>query len=147
MLCHNFNCFFCTEMCKPFLKTYLHVLLITKIISLKWLPSAVMPKSVSKVGDRSTFFGLFTNYCAYMRVMTSQHMTSWQLCQKRVSQQVTSWQLSQKSGPKNQGTNAIIIALILLSLDPIVKSRLHSQGYNDIWPIPTFEGEQPLKYC
>ncbi len=39
-----------------------------------------------------------------------------------------SWQLGQKSGQKNQGTNAIIIALILLLLDPIVKSGLHYTG-------------------
>ncbi len=37
-------------------------------------------------------------------------------------------QLRQQSGPQNQGTNAIIIALILLSLDPIVESGLHDTG-------------------
>ncbi len=112
MLCHNFISFFCTDMCKPFLTTYLHVLLITKIILLKWLPSAIMPKSVSKVGDWWTFFGLFT-VCIW------------------VSWRYSTWH--HDNWVKNQGTNAIIIALILLSLDPIVKSGLHSQGYNNRW--------------
>ncbi len=100
------------------------------IILLKWLPSAIMLKSVSKVGDQKTFF--WSVYYVHMSVMMSQHMTSWQLRQKWVPQHVTSWQLGQKSGPKNQDTNAIIIALILLSLNLIVKSGLHSQGYNNV---------------
>ncbi len=64
----------------------------------------------------------------YMSIMTSQHMMTWQLSQKSGTQHMTSWQLGKKSGPQNQGTNAIIIALILLSLDPIVKSGLHNTG-------------------
>ncbi len=78
-----------------------------------------MLKSVSKVSDLSTIW-LFTEY---MSVMVSQHMTSWQLCQKWV----TACDVCDNN-VKNQGTNAIIIALIFLSLDPIVKSGLHDTG-------------------
>ncbi len=39
-----------------------------------------------------------------------------------------SWALSHKSGPQDLDTNAIIIALVLLSLGPILKSGLHNTG-------------------
>ncbi len=117
-------------MCKPFLKTYLHVLLITKIILLKWLPSAIMPKSVSKVGDWWTFFGLFT-----VCIWVSWRHSTWCYDNYIKKEYHSTWchdNWVKNKGQKNQGTNAIIIALILLSLDPIVKSGLHSQGYNKI---------------
>ncbi len=45
---------------------------------------------------------------------------------------MTSWQLHKKSGAQHQGINTIIIALVLLSLDPIVKSGPHKQGHNNV---------------
>ncbi len=122
MLCHNFISLFCTEMCKRFLKTYLHVLLITKIILLKWLLSAIMPKSVSNVSDQWKFFGLFTVF-----IWVSWRHSTWRHDNYVKKECHSTWRLD--NWVKNQGQK-IIIALILLSLDPIVKSGLHSQGYN-----------------
>ncbi len=81
--------------------------------------------SHSKVGNQGIF--LICLLCVYECHDVTTH-DIWQLHQKSVSQNKTSWQLHKKSGPQNQGTNAIIIALILLSLDPIVRSGLHNTG-------------------
>ncbi len=107
-----------------FKKIYLHFLLITKIILLKWLPSAKMSKSVSKVSDQQTFFGLLT-----VCIWASWCHSTWHH-DNYIKNECHSMWCHDNEG-KNQcqkisGTNEIIIALIILnSLGPIVKSGLH----------------------
>ncbi len=51
VLCHDFISCSCMEMGEDLKKNiYINFLMITKIILLKWFPSAVMPKLVGKVG-------------------------------------------------------------------------------------------------
>ncbi len=84
-----------------------------------------MPKLVSKVCDRQTFFCLFTHSTwQHDNYVKNQYHSMWRHDNYVKTQYHSMWR--HDNYVKNQCPNAVIIALILLSLEHIVKSGLHN---------------------